>query len=157
MGRASEPDTGLDFYDAATIRCIGGASMIVSGAGTAPNHGRLGNFWVQVYGSSGVLEFANGHGFASDHRAASLVLRRHSGDVLELTAAELGGRATSALAPPSAHADGATATQSLRAFVAVCRGEAPFLGARADVGVQVTSVIHAMHESAWTSQLVDAR
>ena len=71
-----------------------------------------------------------------------------------------GATATSALAPPSAHADRATATQSLRAFVGVCRGEAPFVGAEADVGVQVTSAIHTMHESARTGQPpqpVDAR
>ena len=49
--------------------------------------------------------------------------------------------------------DGATATQSLRAFVSVCRGDPTFLGADADVGARTVEAIHLMHLSAKSGQV----
>jgi predicted dehydrogenase len=140
---------GVDAYDAVTVRCSNGATMVISGAATAPNHGRLGDFSVRIFGSAGVLEFTNNAGFASDHTVARLCLRCHDGTESCWGPAELAGSSTSALTPPASHHDGATATQALRSFVETSRGSSgSFVGAGPEACVRVVETIDAMHRSA---------
>jgi len=131
------------------VRCAGGVSLVISGAGTTPNRGRLGDFQARIFGSQGVLEFSNGAGWASEHGHATLSLRRHDGADLSFSPAELSGSSTSAKTPPDEHDDGSTATQSFRTFVDICRGETDvFIGAGAAVSRRVVGLIDAMHRSA---------
>jgi predicted dehydrogenase len=90
---------GVDFYDSASVRCTNGATISVSGAGTIPKH-HPGENQIRIFGSEGMLVYRNGHGYCSDHRAATLTLTRHDSDDLELGPDELDGAATSALESP---------------------------------------------------------
>ena len=55
--------TGVDLWDAAAIRCTNGATMAVSGAGGAINHGQghagAGTF-VQIFGTKGTMTYEGG-------------------------------------------------------------------------------------------------
>ena len=123
----------------------------------------MGENSVRLFGSEGMLVYSNGHGYCSDHRKATLTLSRHDGDDLALGCDELNGKATSALDRPDCHGDGATATQSLRTFVQVCRRHDAraddkqesglFLGADAEVGARTVEAIDAMYRSARSGQL----
>ena len=52
--------------------------------------------------------------------------------------------------------DGSTATQSLRAFVGACRGEAVFHGADGEAGARTVEAIDLMYKAAQSGEVARA-
>ena len=122
--------TGADYYDAAIGRTTGGATVTLSGASTVPKHVGM-HMDVRVYGSEGVIFFANA--------PARLELRRLDGadEVVPLTDAD-------------GEYDGALPA---RKFAAFCAGEVMANPADAGCGVRVVETLEALYRSAQSGRL----
>lgn len=135
--------SGADVMDAALVRCAGGAALVVSGGCGVPGDeyaagagaGVTGkHFDVRVFGTEGVLEYGGNDQLPASGR---LALRRHDG----------GGRVWEGFEMEDTE-EGGVGPESLRQFVAACRGLPHRNGADADVGLRTVRVIDAMYRSA---------
>jgi hypothetical protein len=51
-------DAGVDVFDAAVVKCRGGATMAVSGVGAAVKHAGVGaGTFIQIFGDSGTMTY----------------------------------------------------------------------------------------------------
>ena len=123
--------TGVDMYDAASIRLRGGATMTVSGAGTVPKH-RATHTDIRIFGSEGMLLF--------DTERARLEIVRHdrADRVIPLSQEE-------------AAYDGAL---PVRHFARICRGAESWNPSDAENGAHVAEIIDAMRRSARSGEVV---
>ena len=80
---AGKSPAGVDYYDAATVRCVSGPTIALSGAATIPGHVAASTLDshgfqldVRIFGSEGVLSF--------DIERERLEIRRRDGTVRSL-------------------------------------------------------------------------
>ena len=122
---AGKSPSGVDYYDAAAGRAVGGATVSLSGASTVPKHVGM-HTDVRIYGTEGCLFF--------DNERARLELRRLDGDdeVVEIPAgaADYDGRLP------------------VHRFAALCNGKPVVNASNAEVGARVTEALHALYRSA---------
>ena len=138
MGRSER--SGADMTDAAVICCEGGASVSVSGAGSVPGDAHsahsVGKFIsVRIFGSEGMITY---EGDDQKPQSGQLELRRRDGET----------RALEGFQFENYEADG-DGPESLQAFISACRRQKDvFVGADAEVGLQVVLALDAMYRSA---------
>jgi predicted dehydrogenase len=138
MGRSER--SGADMTDAAVICCEGGASVSVSGAGSVPGDAHsahsVGKFIsVRIFGSEGMITY---EGDDQKPQSGQLELRRRNGET----------RALEGFQFENYEADG-DGPESLQAFISACRRQKDvFVGADAEVGLQVVLALDAMYRSA---------
>lgn len=121
---AGKSPSGVDFYDAATLRAQNGATISLSGASTVPKHKGM-HTDIRIYGTEGMVLF--------DNKRACVELWRMDGDddVYQAT-----GRP---------EYDGALPVQ---VFARLAAGEDVLNASDAVCGAEVTAVIHALCQSA---------
>ncbi len=119
--------TGVDYYDAAVGRAVGGATVSFSGASTVPKHRGLQTD-VRIFGTKGVILFDCEGGRAR----------------LELALMD-GTNEVYPMAPGEADYDGAL---PVRHFAELCAGKAVGNPADGENGARVTDTIAAMYRSA---------
>ena len=119
--------TGVDYYDAAVGRCIGGATVALSGASTVPKHRGM-HTDVRIFGTEGMIWFDCEGGRAR----------------LELSRLD-GAQETYAMAPHEADYDGKLPVTH---FAALCAGQPVGNPADGLCGARVTEAIAAMYRSA---------
>ncbi len=121
---------GVDYYDAAAVRFVGGATAALSGSATVPKH-RGFQIDLRIFGTEGMLLL--------DVERARLELRRHDGrdTVVPLTDAE----AAYECATP------------LRVLVDLCLGRETLNPADGEVGARAVEVLDAMHRSAASGRM----
>jgi len=117
--------TGVDYYDAATVRFEGGATAALSGASTVPKH-RGPHIDLRIYGSEGLLLL--------DIERERLEVRRRDGrDIIV----------------PMAPGDGAYGCERpVDVFVDLCLGRDVENDAPGEVGMRAVEVLDAMYRSA---------
>lgn len=122
---AGRSPTGVDYYDALSVRFTGGATMAASGASTMPKHSPY-QLDIRLYGSEGMILF--------DVERERLELRRRDGrdEVVPL-------------APGDGAYDGAA---PVRRFIAICNGRPAANDADAEVGRRVVETLDALYRSA---------
>jgi predicted dehydrogenase len=125
-----ESQTGVDYYDAAVVRFIGGATASLSGAATLPK-GRPAQIDLRIFGSEGMLLL--------DVERERLELRRRDGK--------------HEVAPLSRDECAYTCKEPLRAFVDVCLGRETNDSAPGIVGQRSVEVLDAMYRSAASGQM----
>ena len=123
--------TGVDFYDAAIARAVGGATIALSGASTVPKHVGM-HMDIRIYGSEGMIVFNNAK--------ATLELRRDdkADEVVSMTGED-------------GEYDGAL---PVKVFARLCAGETVENASDGDNGARVTELLHALYRSAETETLV---
>ncbi|GAB5376155.1 MAG: hypothetical protein AcusKO_26170 [Acuticoccus sp.] len=122
---AGKSPSGVDYYDAAAGRAVGGATVSLSGASTVPKHVGM-HTDVRIYGTKGCLFF--------DNERARLELHRLDGDdeIVEIPAgaADYDGRLP------------------VHRFAALCNGKPVVNASNAEVGARVTEALDALYRSA---------
>ena len=143
--------TGADLYDAAIIRCEGGAIINMQGVGTTvgdppptDEDGRPSGKTIEntLFGTEGMLSYGG-----RDHQPTSgaLELRRHDGANERVEGFDFEEGDQEGLGP-----------LSLQAFVAGCRGDVHvWNGCDVHVGYLVVAVLEAMYRSAELGRRVD--
>ncbi len=119
--------SGVDYYDAAVGRAIGGATVSFSGAATVPKHRGLQTD-IRIFGTKGVILFDCEGGRAR----------------LELAQMD-GTNDVYPMAPGEADYDGAL---PVRHFAALCAGQPVGNPADGENGARVTETLAAMYRSA---------
>ena len=121
---------GVDYYDAAAVRFVGGATAALSGSATVPKH-RGFQVDLRIFGTEGMLLL--------DIERARLELRRNDGrdTVVPITDAE----AAYECATP------------LRVLVDVCLGRETINPADGEVGARAVEVLDAMYRSAASGRM----
>lgn len=123
---AGKSPTGVDYFDAAAVRCTNGATMALSGAALLPKHSRP-QLDIRIFGTEGMLVF--------DAERERLELRRLDGRDEE----------TMALTPTDADYDGRA---PISAFIDVCLGNVLANEANGENGARVAETLDAMYRSA---------
>ncbi|MEM6383192.1 MAG: Gfo/Idh/MocA family oxidoreductase [Pseudomonadota bacterium] len=123
--------TGVDFYDAATVRATNGATVALSGASTVPKHVGM-HMDIRIYGTAGLIFF--------DNASARLELRRDDGadEVVEM-------------ATEDGEYDGAL---PVKVFAQLCAGEAVENASDGTNGARVTEILDALYRSAAKADLI---
>lgn len=123
--------TGVDFYDAATARAVGGATIVLSGASSVPKHVGM-HMDIRIYGTEGMILFNNA--------TATLELRRDdkADEVVAMTAED-------------GEYDGALPVE---VFARLCAGQSVENAANGENGARVTELLHALYRSAETESLI---
>ena len=134
-------EVGVDYYDAAAVRCVSGATISLSGAATIPGHvatadpdGHGFHLDVRIFGSEGVLSF--------DIERERLEVRRRDG--------------TDTFVPIEHGEGGYQCTEPVARFVRICGGEpSAEVGnsCSGDVGCAVVETLDAMYRSAASGSL----
>ena len=122
ISRASE--TGVDLFDAATIRFKGGQTASLSGAGTVPMSCKF-QVDIRIFGTEGMLLL--------DVERERLELRRHDGQDKTFSIADGAGNYE--------------CQEPVRAFVRLCRGAQTDNAAPLSVGRKSIEIIDAMYRS----------
>lgn len=122
--------TAVDYYDAAVVRFVGGATASLSGAATLPK-GRPAQIDLRIFGSEGMLLL--------DVERERLELRRRDGSY-EVALLRSGDCAY-------------TCEEPLRAFVDVCLGRQTNDSAPGIVGQRSVEVLDAMYRSAASGRM----
>ncbi|MCO5071490.1 MAG: Gfo/Idh/MocA family oxidoreductase [Rhizobiaceae bacterium] len=118
--------TGVDYFDAASVRCTNGATMALSGAALLPKHSRP-QLDIRIFGTEGMLVF--------DAERERLELHRLDGT----------GEQKMELAPGSGDYDGRA---PINAFIDVCLGNVKANEANGENGARVAETLDAMYRSA---------
>lgn len=127
---AGKSPSGVDYYDAAAARAVGGATVSLSGASTVPKHVGM-HTDIRIYGTEGCIFF--------DSERARLELRRLDGEdeVVDI--------------PPGAAAyDGRL---PVHRFAALCAGKPVVNASNAEVGARVTEALDALYRSAGSGEV----
>ncbi len=127
---AGKSATGVDYYDAATVRMTNGGTMALSGASTVPKHCEV-QLDVRIFGTEGMLVF--------DAERARLEVRRSDADdeVIGI--------------PDGDHAyDG---TLPVPRFIEICAGTGAANDADATNGARVVRTLDAMYRSIASGQV----
>ncbi len=119
--------SGVDYYDAAVGRAVGGATVSLSGASTVPKHRGL-HFDIRIYGTEGMIFFASEGGYGR------LEIARGDGSE-EIVAFEPGEADYNGVLP-------------VRHFAKLCAGQPVANPASVEVGLRVTKALSAMYRSA---------
>ncbi len=127
MGRSP---AGVDYYDAAVLRCVGGATVSLSGAATVPKH-RGFQLDLRLFGTDGML-------LLDIERARLEVRRRDTADVV---------------VPLSQEEVAYECEAPLRALVDVCLGRPTLNAAPGLVGQYAVEVLDAMYRSARSGRM----
>jgi predicted dehydrogenase len=117
--------TGVDYYDAAMGRMVGGATLALSGASTVPKHVGM-HTDVRLYGTEGMVTYSN--------LPARLELRRHDGADEALPMTDLEGVYDGSL--------------PVKAFARLCAGEEVENASDARNGLRVTAALDALYRAA---------
>ena len=141
--------SGADLTDAALLRCAAGASISLSCSACWPGneHGEEAtgkHFDMRFFGSRGVLMYG---GDDRDPSSGRLELRRHDGTPSHISEGFL-------MENGSSEGDG---PESVRHFIAACRGLEHRNGADATVGLQAVRVLDALYRSAASGKAEKAR
>lgn len=123
---AGKSPTGVDYFDAASVRFTNGATMSLSGAALLPKHSRP-QFDIRIFGSEGMLLF--------DAERERLELHRLDGKDEEKMALVAGDGDYNGRAP-------------INAFIDVCLGDIGANEANGENGARVVETLDAMYRSA---------
>lgn len=123
---AGKSPTGVDYFDAASVRCTNGATMALSGAALLPKHSRP-QLDIRIFGSEGMLLF--------DAERERLELHRLDGKDEERLSLEAGDGDYPGRAP-------------INAFIDVCLGNSRANEANGENGARVVETLDAMYRSA---------
>lgn len=126
---AGKSATGVDYYDAATVRLTNGGTMALSGASTVPKHCAF-QLDIRIFGTEGMLVF--------DAERARLEVRRSDAEdeVIGI--------------PEGDHVyDG---TLPVQRFIEICAGNGAFNDADASNGARVVHTLDAMYRSMASGQ-----
>lgn len=121
---------GVDYYDAAVLRCVGGVTVALSGAATVPKH-RGFQLDLRLFGTGGMLLL--------DIERARLELRRHDGD--------------DTIVPLSQEAAAYECAAPLAALVDLCLGRPALNAAPGEVGLRAVEVLDALYRSAGSGRM----
>lgn len=128
--QAGKSPSGVDYYDAAAGRAVGGATVALSGASTVPKHVGM-HTDVRIYGTEGCIFF--------DNERARLELRRLDGND-EIVAVSQEETAYDGRLP-------------VHRFAALCAGKDVLNASNAEVGARVTEALDALYRSAASGQV----
>lgn len=117
--------SGVDYYDAAAARAVGGATVALSGSSTVPKHVGM-HMDVRIYGTEGCLFF--------DNERARLELRRLDGDDEVVT-----------IPQEAAAYDGRLPAHR---FAALCAGKPIVNASDGENGARVSEALDALYRSA---------
>lgn len=123
---AGKSPTGVDYFDAASVRFTNGATMALSGAALLPKHSRP-QLDIRIFGSEGMLLF--------DAERERLELHRLDGR----------GEERMELAPGAGDYDGRA---PVNAFIDACLGNRDANEADGENGARVVETLEAMYRSA---------
>jgi len=123
---AGKSPAGVDYFDAASVRCTNGATMALSGAALLPKHSRP-QLDIRIFGSEGMLLF--------DAERERLELHRLDGKGEEKLALKAGDGDYDGRAP-------------INAFIDVCLGNTGANEANGENGARVVETLDAMYRSA---------
>jgi predicted dehydrogenase len=121
--------TGVDYYDAAVVQMVNGATMALSGAATVPKHCGF-QMDIRIFGSEGMLLF--------DVERERLVLRRND-------AADL-------IVPITPGEGGYNGALPVHRFIEICAGLSSNNAADAEIGARVVETLEALYRSAATGR-----
>lgn len=123
--------TGVDFYDAATVRATNGATIALSGASTVPKHVGM-HMDIKIYGSEGMIDFNN----AKSHLA---LYRDDKADEILAMSAQDG------------EYDGMLPVD---VFAQICAGKPVENASNGQTGAHVTELLDALYCSAQDDRLI---
>ena len=121
---------GVDYYDAAVVRFVGGATCSLSGASTVPKH-RGFQIDLRIFGSEGMLLL--------DVERERLEVSRHDG--------------TDAIVPIAPGEGAYACDEPVRVLVDLCRGLEPRNGSPGTVGMRAVEVLDALYRSAGSGRM----
>ncbi len=122
---------GVDYYNAACARAVGGATVSLSGSATTPKNRGM-HMDIRIYGAEGMILFEN--------------------EKPRLSMSRLDGREEVVdLWPGEAEYDGALPA---KVFARLCAGETLTNPSDAECGAKVVELIEAMYRSATTGRLI---
>ncbi|MDE0306918.1 MAG: Gfo/Idh/MocA family oxidoreductase [Albidovulum sp.] len=127
---ASKSPTGVDYFDAASARMTGGATLSLSGASTVPKHCGY-QLDIRLYGSEGMLLF--------DVERERLEVRRHDGADRVVD-----------IAPGDGAYDG---TLPIGRFIEICAGESSANESDGENGAIVVETLEAIYRSMESGEL----